>query len=316
VPSDARWAWRYQATAPDADWVATGYDDSAWPTGVGEFGYGDGDETTVLPVAAKPYPVSAQFRTTFDLAGTDVDALTLRLLRDDGAVVYLNGTEIARSNMPEGQITHTTTASSGFWQRELETKVHEIAVDPGLLVAGQNTLAVQVHQASAYSEDVSFAASLTATRPAPLEAWYGEGFDDSQWSQGAGQLGFGDGDEDTPIDPSSGTGATSAQMRRTFTVPDASLVQDLVLNLVRDDGAVVYVNGVEVARDNMPTGDVTLATPAATAVWGSDERDPRVIHIDPTVLRDGANTLAISVHNDQAAGPDLSLEVVSLDAVG
>ena len=41
-----------------------------------------------------------------------VGGLTLRLLRDDGAVVYLNGTEVVRSNMPTGTIAYTTRASS------------------------------------------------------------------------------------------------------------------------------------------------------------------------------------------------------------
>ena len=52
--------------------------------------------------------------------------------------------------------------------------------------------------------------------------------------------------------------------RRTFTVSDPASIAALTLHLVRDDGAVVYLNGTEIARSNMPTGTITSATRALT----------------------------------------------------
>ena len=59
--------------------------------------------------------------------------------------------------------------------------------------------------------------------------------------------------------------------RRTFNVADANAVSTLTASLVADDGAVVYLNGVEVARDNMPAGGVTAVTPALSSRVGADE---------------------------------------------
>ena len=73
-------------------------------TGSAPFGYGDGDEATVLsygPAVTNKF-ITTYFRRAFTVANTSViHALTLRLLRDDGAVVYLNGAEVFRSNMPD-----------------------------------------------------------------------------------------------------------------------------------------------------------------------------------------------------------------------
>jgi hypothetical protein len=78
--------------------------------------------------------------------------LTLRLARDDGGVVYLNGTEVFRSNMPTGTITYTTQASStGSASTFVQT-----TVNPSLLLPGENVLAVEIHQASPSSSDISF----------------------------------------------------------------------------------------------------------------------------------------------------------------
>ena len=44
-----------------------------------------------------------RYRSMFDLAA-NLSSLTLRVLRDDGIVVYLNGTEILRDNLPAGAI--------------------------------------------------------------------------------------------------------------------------------------------------------------------------------------------------------------------
>ena len=83
--------------------------------------------------------------------------MSIRLLRDDGAVVYLNGTEVFRSNMPAGTITYQTAASGGAD----ETTFYTTTASAALLVSGINTIAVEVHQKEPGSSDLSFSLQLT-----------------------------------------------------------------------------------------------------------------------------------------------------------
>ncbi|MEJ6561719.1 MAG: lamin tail domain-containing protein, partial [Akkermansiaceae bacterium] len=111
------------------------------------------------------------FRKTFTYNGNPArTSLTLQMLLDDGAVVYLNGVEIHRENMPVGAISHGTDANSDVDQVALGSG---IALPASALLVGDNVLAVAVHQSSA-AVDMVFAASLLATEqpldPADLES--------------------------------------------------------------------------------------------------------------------------------------------------
>jgi hypothetical protein len=86
--------------------------------------------------------------------------LTASLLRDDGGVVYLNGAEVFRSNMPIGDINYLTRASNTIGGTD-ETTFYPMIVDPTLLVNGANVLAVEIHQVNPTSTDVSFDLELT-----------------------------------------------------------------------------------------------------------------------------------------------------------
>ena len=102
-------SWKYLDNGTDqgTTWTATGFNDASWLSGNGQLGYGDGDETTVIPygVANNKY-ITYYFRKSFNITTSGLfSSLTLNIMRDDGAVVYLNGTEVARSNMPIGAIS-------------------------------------------------------------------------------------------------------------------------------------------------------------------------------------------------------------------
>ncbi len=71
------------------------------------------------------------------------DSLDISILKDDGAVVYINGTEVRRSNMPAGAITYTTPASSAL-SGAAETTYTTFRVSRNLLTNGNNTFAVEV----------------------------------------------------------------------------------------------------------------------------------------------------------------------------
>ena len=91
-------------------------------------------------------------------------SITMGVIRDDGAVVYLNGVEIFRSNMPSGVISYATLASTTVNGVD-ESTVYEMDLDPGKLVAGTNLFAVEVHQSAPDSSDVSFNLQLLGLRP-------------------------------------------------------------------------------------------------------------------------------------------------------
>jgi hypothetical protein len=76
-----------------------------------------------------------------------VSALTASIIRDDGAVVYINGVEVARSNMPTGPITRTTLASAAVDGVAETTANDAVIADFSMLVAGTNVVAVEVREA-------------------------------------------------------------------------------------------------------------------------------------------------------------------------
>ena len=130
-----------------------------------ELGYGDGDEATAVGFGANPNGkfITTWFRRAFTITNpASVMSLTLELVRDDGAVVYLNDAEVFRSNMPAGVITHTTLAGGNTG---VESAWHVTSVSPSLLVNGPNVLAVEIHQGLPTSSDISFNASLSAILP-------------------------------------------------------------------------------------------------------------------------------------------------------
>jgi hypothetical protein len=79
-------------------------------------------------------------------------------MRDDGAIVYLNGIDIFRSNMTNGPVDYTTFALSTGTEQVFYTT----NVPVGNLLVGQNVLAVEVHQVNATSTDISFDLQLQA----------------------------------------------------------------------------------------------------------------------------------------------------------
>src|SRR3546814_8270172 len=98
----------------------------------------------------------------------------------------------------------------------------------------------------------------------------------------------------------------SHYLRRSFTVADASAVTSLNLDLLRDDGVVVYLNGTEVLRDNMPTGQITSGTYPTGGVWGAGEQAVVAHPVPASLLVDGNNVLAVSLHNESRSSSDLS----------
>jgi hypothetical protein len=162
IPTSA--AWRYDASGSDwgAAWHDPAFDDSTWPAGSAQLGFGDGDESTVIAQR----PVTVYFRHAFELAAPLEGGVLLRLLRDDGAVVYVNGLEVFRSNMPVGPVSYNTLANAAVSGAEESTLFVEAMLSPEVFVAGRNVVAVEVHQVNATSSDLSLALELIHETPA------------------------------------------------------------------------------------------------------------------------------------------------------
>lgn len=166
VPAGSVWKYLDDGSDRGTAWIDAAFDDAAWQSGPAELGYGDGGEATTNyygPDPSNKY-ITTYYRGSFTVSGAaEVVSLTLSLQRDDGAVVYLNGTEAFRNNMPIGPVGYRTFATSVV-DAAAESAFTNTAVNPALLVEGTNVLAVEIHQVSTNSSDISFNLQLSGAR--------------------------------------------------------------------------------------------------------------------------------------------------------
>lgn len=154
-----------------------------------------------------------------------------------------------------------------------------------------------------------------ATTPNFHTAFARPDFDDSDWKTGrddpspTGGFGYGSGFANDIGTPASGR-RHSAYFRHTFEI-DASY-ENLVLAMRRDDGVIIYLDGVEVARDNMPAG-IDGHTLRASAVITDGAEEARAIGVPlNTRIEPGRHVLAISLHNVNPTSSDLHIGSIAL----
>jgi hypothetical protein len=167
VPAGAIWKYRDNGSDQGTAWREPAFDDSAWSNGSAQFGYGDSDEKTVVSyggVANNKY-VTTYFRHQFVVPNAPcLESVTLKLLVDDGAAVYLNGTNILNYQLAAGAAYNTLAAS--VQATTVEDTWFSYPIHPALLSPGTNTLAVEVHQAALNDADLSFDLQLVALESA------------------------------------------------------------------------------------------------------------------------------------------------------
>ncbi len=328
--SGAGAAWKFHDTGADLGtaWSGTNFNDSAWPSGPAQLGFGEGDEATL--VNTNRLRITTYFRRAFTVAdANELESLTLRLKRDDGSVVFLNGVEIFRSNMPTGTITAATWASSAVGGAD-ESAWFTNVVDAALLRTGTNLLAVELHQSGTNSSDLGFDLELIATPRAPMpvvfspagavwkfrddatnpgNAWRSNSFNDAAWKIGPAMLGFGDASGVLPSTLVASNGQVTTFFRRQFHVPATNLVRSLTARMLRDDGAVVHLNGAEVWRDNMTnSGAISFTNLALTAISGTAETNWITATLSPAMLVNGFNLLAVEIHQNSATSTDIAFD--------
>lgn len=179
IPVGSEWKWLHPNDGVDPGkenkefhktWHKLEFDDAKWKTGKdsegphGGFGYGemefkgvdlgepDADDPvdTTKPVRRR----TAYFRHAFETK-EEVPSLLLKLQRDDGIVIYLDGKEVGRDNVGLNDDSYelmAQTTTSG----EDETKVREYKLK-GPLAAGKHVLAISLHNRPGNSSDLRIA---------------------------------------------------------------------------------------------------------------------------------------------------------------
>lgn len=348
IDQGERWYFKDDGSNQLAAMTNPAFDPQAagWYIGPAKLGYGDpaSERMTVSHPAGNPV---TYFAKEFNIPGGVIpNNLRLGVLRDDGAIVYINGVEVVRDNIAAGNpppqfATGNTSSETQYFDHIIPT------AGLGLMETG-NIITVSVHQQSATSSDIGFDLYLEQGDP-PLIAfgatWFykDDGTDQSSsirsaafapetsgWPSGLAQFGFGDGDEATVINcgPSAptcnaGNFITSYYARRfdlTSTAPPT-----LYLQLVRDDGAIVYINGVEVARDNMPTGDLSTITNTTVSAadanadgLGENGIREHFISTAGLNLQPTGNLITIELHQsvDTTSDASFDLQLQARDRVG
>jgi hypothetical protein len=327
------WFYWDQGGSPGAGWNQpnkTLDDLDGWSLAQGPLGFGESYLQTDLAAGHVAY----YFRAELDVDHPDaLQRMTVSMLYDDGFVLYVNGHEALRRSMPSGTVTPSTLAS-GHEAGAHETFDITAAAAPYLFL-GDNTIAVEVHQASASSSDLVFQLFLDADYRVDEdvipqgEMWEyydeGEPFDsefewrlgaqheDQSWPRAPGPLGYGETYHATTLsyggDPANKHITT--YFRNGFSVDfepdDGQTVTSLVASVMYDDGFVAYLNGVEIARVSMPSGTITHDTLAFGHETGPHyETFDWTEHAD-LVGRD--NILAIEVHQVTRDSSDLTFDL-------
>ncbi|MDX2359310.1 MAG: CotH kinase family protein [Crocinitomicaceae bacterium] len=151
--------WRYlvPTSTVTASWNTVGFNDASWSIGQGGFGYGDGDDNTTFGNT-----VSCYQRIVFNI--TDVNAIDLAIFNidyDDAFVAYLNGVEISRDNISSFGQPPYNQSSDGLHEAQMYQggSPSQFAISAAFLAAnllnGSNVLAIQTHNESLTSSDLS-----------------------------------------------------------------------------------------------------------------------------------------------------------------
>jgi hypothetical protein len=179
LPRNSTWKYNDTGIYPGDSWNTKIYDDSHWQEGFGELGFGDGGESTILDfgVDDQNKHISYYFRHEFEIQNPEsFSELALDMLHDDGAVVYLNGMEVFRYNMPSGDVYPETVALTGVGGDD-ENRYFRHFIQQGSLVSGHNLIAVEIHQNQGASSDLGFDLGLLGMIQNGVDTLY---YEDSQ----------------------------------------------------------------------------------------------------------------------------------------
>tara|TARA_Y200000002_G_scaffold192069_1_gene158507 strand:- start:880 stop:3507 length:2628 start_codon:yes stop_codon:yes gene_type:complete len=163
-------AWKYTLPdGPNTNWTKSNFDDSSWSEGNTGIGYGDEDDETIISNT-----ISLYMRKTFEIEDVSlVSRAVLDIDYDDGFVAYINGVEVAR-DLFSGDHTSYSMPSDGLHEAQLYTGniPERYFFDKTLLSDGSNIIAVQVHNQSLTSSDLSALPVITLELPQGSDTYF------------------------------------------------------------------------------------------------------------------------------------------------
>jgi len=155
--------WKYfiGSSEPDAAWRSLSFDDASWLQGNGGIGYGDGDDNTIIPVCTSVY-----LRIKFNVADTGaISSALLNMDYDDAFVAYLNDVEVARVGISDVHPSHDQLGNDHEATMYRGGLPESFMIDKNklklCLLQGENVLAIQVHNSTETSSDMSSNAWLS-----------------------------------------------------------------------------------------------------------------------------------------------------------
>jgi hypothetical protein len=158
VPYNSSWKYLDDGSNQGTAWQANSYSDASWKSGNGKFGYGISDAATVVSYGSNSSNkyITTYFRKTVDIADADgFSSYTINVKRDDGVVVYVNGTEVLRNNMPTGPIAYNTLANVNV-SSDNGTTPQSFVIDGSAFSSGTNIISAEIHQSNVTSPDIAF----------------------------------------------------------------------------------------------------------------------------------------------------------------
>ncbi|MEP6748245.1 MAG: metallophosphoesterase family protein [Bacteroidota bacterium] len=144
-----------------ADWRNISFNDAAWKAGPAELGYGANRERTTIRYGSNPDNkyITTYFRKKINIVDiSNYSAVKINAYIDDGAVIYVNGAEVARTNIA-GKPSYSTLAA---YAEDNGNTISTFNIPAAAFISGNNTIAVEVHQAAVNSSDLAFDLELIA----------------------------------------------------------------------------------------------------------------------------------------------------------
>ena len=163
VPLAATWKFLADGSNQNTNWQKSNFNDASWSSGAAQFGFGNSNAQTVVSYGANANNkfITTYFRKTFTATNVNrIANLTLKLVVDDGALVYLNGSPLQNLNLNFGAAYNTLAISM---TNDLRDTWQSFSVDSKLLAEGTNTIAAEVHLASVTATNLAFDLQLIAT---------------------------------------------------------------------------------------------------------------------------------------------------------
>jgi hypothetical protein len=219
--------------------------------------------------------------------------LTYQVMRNDRVVASTTATTLTLPAAPAGTKYFVRAADgSGNWSASTPAATASVAPQSSTLIASGSAWIYY------YSNT------------APPNGWQAVAFDSSSWATGAAPLGYGQASLGTTLTTTEASKPVTSYYRKSFTVTDASTFASVTLTTRADDGIVVYVNGVEVARQNIDPGAVTQNTYANKAVSAANAvANPVIITLPAADFTTGTNVISAEVHSNYRATPSHSFEL-------